>query len=79
MCLCCAGCREWPAYRQWIMRTIETSLVAWFGNVEVVRDGDSVFSTDGRYIFGYHPHGLFPIGANLCLRIALHCGLFLFS
>ena len=51
---------------------METSLLSWFGSVEVVRDGDSVFSTDSKYVFGYHPHGLFPIGAciNHCLALA---------
>ena len=50
------------------MDTMETALLSWFGSVEVVRDGDNVFSTDSKYVFGYHPHGLFPIGApvNYC-------------
>ncbi len=63
--LCAAGCREWAAYKQWVTANIEASLQAWFGRVEVVRDGDSVFSPQSKYMFGYCPHGLFPIGESL--------------
>lgn len=46
------------------MDTMETALVSWFGHVEVVRDGSSALDPGGKYIFAYHPHGLFPIGAR---------------
>ena len=31
--------------------------------MEVVNEGSTPLSPDQRYVFGYHPHGLFPIGA----------------
>ena len=62
--LCATGCREWAAYKRWVTANIEASLQAWFGRVEVVRDGDSVFSPQSKYMFGYCPHGLFPIGES---------------
>ena len=39
-----------------------TALKAWFGKVEVVREGSAPLDPSDRYIFGYTPHGLFPIG-----------------
>ncbi len=41
---------------------METALKAWFGNVEVVREGTTPFDPQDKFIFGYAPHGLFPIG-----------------
>ena len=38
------------------------SLQWWFGNVEVVKHGKTPFSPHQRYLLGYSPHGLFPIG-----------------
>ena len=43
---------------------MKTALKAWFGNVEVVREGGAPMDPSDRYIFGYTPHGLFPIGKN---------------
>lgn len=42
---------------------MKTALKAWFGNVEVIREGTAPLDPFDRYIFGYTPHGLFPIGA----------------
>lgn len=52
---------------------METALKAWFGNVEVVREGTTPFDPQDKFIFGYTPHGLFPIGTigHLLVAIAL--------
>lgn len=68
VCTCCcpiAGRREWPWAQLWINQNIETSLKAWFGSVEVVRESSEPLDPNERYIFGYTPHGLFPIGEVL--------------
>ena len=60
-----AGRREWPWAQLWINQNIEISLKAWFGSVEVVRESKEPLDPNERYIFGYTPHGLFPIGEAL--------------
>nr|AZI70899.1 acyl-CoA:diacylglycerol acyltransferase 2.3 [Lobosphaera incisa]QIT07021.1 type-2 diacylglycerol acyltransferase DGAT2C [Lobosphaera incisa] len=57
------GRRQWPACRKWLTANLQDSLESWFGSVEVVREGDQPLDPNGKYIFGYQPHGLFPIGA----------------
>lgn len=44
---------------------MEAALTAWFGSVEVVRNGGKAIDPQRRLMFGYHPHGLFPIGMRL--------------
>lgn len=61
------GRREWPAIQKWCHANMLTALRAWFGNVEVVREGSERLDPADRYIFGYTPHGLFPIGILACL------------
>lgn len=56
------GSREWPAYQQWVTANIEAALLSWFGTVEVLREGSHSFDPAVKYMFGYCPHGLFPIG-----------------
>ncbi|KAL3152102.1 hypothetical protein ABBQ32_001207 [Trebouxia sp. C0010 RCD-2024] len=58
------GRREWAPIQKWCHKHMETALRAWFGNVEVVREGTTPFDPEDKYIFGYAPHGLFPIGAG---------------
>ena len=64
---CVAGRREWAPIQEWCHKHMETALKAWFGNVEVVREGNTPLDPGDKYIFGYTPHGLFPIGVEACL------------
>ena len=64
---CAAGQREWPAIKAWLGANLQPSLQAWFGSVEVVYEGKAPPPPDQKYVFGYHPHGLFPIGASFLL------------
>lgn len=57
-----AGRREWPAFRDWFARNLTPALNAWMGDVEVVYEGEKKLDPGSRYVFGYAPHGLFPIG-----------------
>ncbi|DBB16381.1 hypothetical protein WJX82_004098 [Trebouxia sp. C0006] len=58
------GRRESALIQKWCHKHMETALKAWFGNVEVVREGTTPFDPQDKFIFGYAPHGLFPIGAG---------------
>ena len=60
-----AGKREWPAFRDWFARNLAPALDAWMGNVAVVYDGQEKLDPSSKYVFGYAPHGLFPIGESL--------------
>ena len=60
-----AGKREWPAFRDWFSRNLAPALDAWMGDVEVVYDGQDKLDPSSKYVFGYAPHGLFPIGEPL--------------
>ncbi len=57
------GCREWAGFRRWMSRNLDAALTSFLGNVEVVYDGKTPVDPAGKYVFGYAPHGLFPIGA----------------
>ncbi|CAL8469789.1 g9331 [Coccomyxa elongata] len=56
------GKREWPAFKDWFARNLQPALNAWMGSVEVVYDGIVPLDPCKKYVFGYAPHGLFPIG-----------------
>ena len=63
------GRREWPAFRDWFARNLTPALNAWMGDVDVVYEGKQKLDPLQKYVFGYAPHGLFPIGepsANAC-------------
>ncbi len=60
----CAGKREWPAFRDWFAHNLAPALKAWMGDVEVVYEGKEKLDPGSRYVFGYAPHGLFPIGRH---------------
>jgi len=59
------GCREWPWFRQFISRYIDKSLERWFGRAEVIMSSGKKLDPQGKYIYGYHPHGMYPVGAGL--------------
>lgn len=59
-----AGKREWPAFKAWFARSLQPALNAWMGDVDVVYDGASPLDPSNKYVFGYAPHGLFPIGGS---------------
>ena len=60
----CAGKREWPAFRDWFARNLAPALNSWMGDVEVVYEGKEMLDPGSKYVFGYAPHGLFPIGVH---------------
>ena len=67
----CAGRREWPAFRDWFADSLTPALNAWMGSVEVVYEGKAALDPERRYVFGYAPHGLFPIGVHNLLLCSL--------
>ena len=60
----CAGKREWPEFRDWFASNLAPALNAWMGDVEVVYEGEQKLDLGSKYVFGYAPHGLFPIGTH---------------
>ena len=66
-----AGRREWPAFQEWLGVQTQRWLPAWLGSFEVVLDSPETreedfnpsFSHD-RYVFGFVPHGLYPLSAG---------------
>lgn len=56
------GCREWPAFQRWFGRRLEVVLPEWLGSFSVVREGQAEFKAGERYVYGYAPHGLYPLG-----------------
>ena len=58
------GSRELPAFRDWLGRTCAWVLPRWFENsLEVIVEDGAKFDKNQRYVFGYVPHGLYPLGA----------------
>lgn len=49
--------------RSWFNRHLPESLKFWVGDVQLIRAFDSKPDLDQTYIFGYHPHGMYPCGA----------------
>lgn len=58
------GCHRWPALCEFTSRNIEGSLRWWFGSLEVIKDWQGSPDPEAKYIFGFHPHGLYPTGAG---------------
>jgi 2-acylglycerol O-acyltransferase 2 len=57
------GHREWPMFRNWLGEQAERVLPYWFGFLDVKVEEGAVFSREQKYVFGYLPHGLYPLGA----------------
>ncbi|GMH39261.1 hypothetical protein BSKO_07159 [Bryopsis sp. KO-2023] len=57
------GCRKWPVVRTWFNRHLPESLKFWVGKVNLIYASENKPDPDKSYIFGYHPHGLYPCGA----------------
>ena len=59
------GLRTWTGFQLWATRVVEDAARRWHGECRVVRDGSWRKSNreDRRYIFGYHPHGMYPAAA----------------
>ena len=68
-----AGCREWPWLQEWLRLHLGAALRAWFGSVQVVYEGSKPVPPGLKYVLGYHPHGLFPIGALAQLTPSVFC------
>jgi hypothetical protein len=58
-----SGKREWPRFRNWVGTQAERVLPTLLGSFQVVAAPGAKFHKEKRYVFGYAPHGLFPIGA----------------
>lgn len=62
------GRREWPAFQAWMGAQLERFLPSWLGSCEVVLDGGKAaaeaFDPKQRFIFAFHHHGLYPLGAG---------------
>lgn len=57
------GKREWSRFRNWVGIQAEKMLPRLLGSFQVVAAPGAKFDAGKRYVFGYAPHGLFPIGA----------------
>jgi diacylglycerol O-acyltransferase 2, plant len=57
------GKREWPRFRNWVGTQAERVLPTLLGSFQVLAAPGAKFDREKRYVFGYAPHGLFPIGA----------------
>lgn len=57
------GKREWARFRNWVGTQAERMLPMLLGSFQVVAAPGAKFDRKKRYVFGYAPHGLFPIGA----------------
>lgn len=57
------GSREWPRFRNWLGEQAEKVLPYWFGFLDVQLEDGATFSPEQKYVFGYLPHGLYPLGA----------------
>jgi len=59
------GSRRWPGFQRFFVQYLQTSLELWFGKAEIINSTGNKLDPEGKYIYGYHPHGLYPAGAGL--------------
>ncbi|GAX74485.1 hypothetical protein CEUSTIGMA_g1934.t1 [Chlamydomonas eustigma] len=59
------GSRRWPWLVKWFGENLDASMKFYFGGFEIIRDFKADPDPSRRYIFGFHPHGLYPTGAGL--------------
>mmetsp|Transcript_34807 Transcript_34807/g.82573 ORF Transcript_34807/g.82573 Transcript_34807/m.82573 type:complete len:630 (+) Transcript_34807:253-2142(+) len=57
------GRREWGRFRAFISAHIDEAMRFWVGGVSVKRSSNKELPPGKKYVFGYHPHGLYPTGA----------------
>lgn len=55
-----SGRRMWKAIQGPVSRWLEEASLLHFGGILIVRESKDPLPPSGRYIFGFHPHGLFP-------------------
>lgn len=59
------GSQYWDAFITSVAENMETALPIWLGKeLRILADHPEKITTDGKYIFGYHPHGLYPATAG---------------
>lgn len=57
------GCRKWSVVRQWFYRHLSKSLQNWQNEAHLIYSGKSMPNMDNLHIMGFHPHGMYPLGA----------------
>lgn len=60
------GRREWPAFKKWIQDYVFDPLFEPYFGMRLIRDTTEPFSSDKKYIFGYHPHAIIPLAGGWC-------------
>ena len=58
------GCRKWPWFQEFFGKHVKRSLQRWLGDVAVVNSSGRKLDPEQKYIYGYHPHGMYPVGAG---------------
>lgn len=63
------GSRAWPLVQRWANKYMTLMADLWLGGSKVVYDGSGermqLPETCDRVIYGFHPHGLYPVAAGL--------------
>lgn len=63
------GSRAWPLMQRWANKYMTLMADLWLGGSKVIYDGPGdrirLPATCDRVIYGFHPHGLYPVAAGL--------------